>query len=93
VAIEPGGSLARELGDGSGAFVGGAEIIEGKLERRLKGSERPELGGSAGHIEDPERVVGEVGVAPDPEFLPAMEGCLNAVAAKDSAFLPVEVFA
>lgn len=93
VAIEPCGSFAGEFGDGAWAFVGRAKIVEREFDRRMKGFEWPGRGGCAGHVEDSERVVGEVGVSPDPEFFAAMEGRLNTIAAEDSAFLPVEMFA
>ncbi len=93
VAIEPGGAIAGELGDRAGAFVGGPEIIEGEFEGRFEGFEWPGLSGRAGHVEDAERVVGEMGVSPGPEFFATVDGSLDAVATEDPAFFPIEMFA
>ena len=93
VGADPGGAGPRHLRNASGSAFVVDEVVQLQLQRRLERGHRLHRRGGARHVEDAERIFRDQGVAPGPEKLPAVDGILDAVAADDARFLPVELLA
>ena len=69
-----------------------AHVGVGRPQRRLR-RRREFIRRRRGDIEDAQRVVGQIRVAPEPEQLPAEFGCHHAVGTEDTAFFPIQLLA
>ena len=70
-------------------FIGEASVL--RIDGRHRTRERRRGRGGGGDVEDAERVVLHVRVAPQPEHAPAVERCLHAVASELAALAGVQV--
>ena len=81
---QPGRTRAGHLTDAAWPTGLVAEVAEIDPQGWLRFIERPQPGARAQHVEQPERITGHQGIAPKPQDLTAMHGCLHTVAAKDA---------
>ena len=89
---DPGRSVAGHVRHAAGPALWIQEVIETHFERWARGW--GEVGGRRrGHVEDSQRVMGEVGVAPEPELFPVEARVDDAVAALHGSIAPVEMLA